>query len=107
MAKKETKKAGKYIVIPRSNEALKERFAIANGKRVPFDTPVILNADDVTVLKHQREPIQMEGEVNVHQIMDELRVPQAQANKIAEARANNKDMSKRLQWVPKYSVHPA
>ena len=107
MASKQ-EKAKRYVVIPRSNEAFKERFAIANGKRVPFDTPVILADGDVKVLKHQREPIQIDGDVNVHQIMDEMRIPQSEANKIAQARANSKDaMGKKIQWVPKYSVHPA
>ena len=105
--KKEETKVRRYIVIPRSNEALKERFAVANMKRIPFDTPVPLTELEVRVLKEQKEPIQIEGTVDVHAIMEEMQIPQEKANKIAEARSRNRDIGKKIKFVPKYSVVPA
>jgi len=100
-------KAQKYVIIPRSNDALKEKFAIANGKRLPFDTPLVLNKNDVLALEHQKEAIQGDPEVNVYKIMEEMKIPQAEANKIAQARSSQTGMGSTIQWVKKYSVHKA
>jgi len=104
--KEEQTKVRRYLVIPRSNEALKERFAVANMKRVPFDTPVPLTDLEVRILKEQKEPVAVDATVDVRRIMDEMQVPQETANKIAEARARS-DIGKRIRFVPKYSVVPA
>ena len=107
-AVKDTKqKVRRYLVIPRSNEALKEKFAVANMKRVPFDVPVPLTDMEVRILKEQKEPVAMDAEVNVHRIMEEMRIPQEEANKIAEARSRGGSMGKRIRFVNKYSVVPA
>ncbi len=106
-AVKEKAKAKRYIVIPRSNEALKEKFAVANMKRIPFDVPVPLTDMEVRILKEQKEPLQVDEDINVHRIMDEMRITQEQANKIAQARSANRDMGKKIKFVQKYSVVPA
>ena len=57
MAKKETKPR-KIMIIPRSDDVMAERFAIANGKRLPFETPVTVSDDDIKALKNQKVPYQ-------------------------------------------------
>lgn len=98
-------KVQRYIVVPRSTEAVKEMFCTANGKRIPFDKPVVLSENDVKVLKNQKEPIKIQGEINVQTIMDEFKVPQRQANEIAKARERDGNGT-RVKWVPRYSVVP-
>jgi hypothetical protein len=100
-------KQQKYIVIPRSNDALKEMYATANGKQFPFDTPVVMDEDDVNTLEHQREAISGSPEVNVYKIMDEMRITQQEAQRIAQARASGDGMGSTIKWVQKYSVHKA
>jgi len=100
-------KAQKYVVIPRSHEALKEKFAVANMKRIPFDVPVVLTETEVRILKEQKEPVAAEKPISVHEIMEEMQINQVQANKIAQARSREQGMGTKINFVPKYSVHPA
>jgi hypothetical protein len=96
-------KPKKVIVIPRSNETYKERFAIANGKRAPFETPTVLSENDIRAIKNQKEPIKTTGSETVYDIMEKLQVDQKKAAAIlANKRAN--DMDSRISWKQKYIV---
>ncbi len=74
------KERQKYLVIARSTETIKEQYAIAGTKRIPFDTPVYLTEKDIVSLKRQREPIQVEKQVSEKEIMEKHQVSQSKAN---------------------------
>jgi len=98
----------KYIVIARSTETIKEMYAIAGTKRIPFDEPVFLTDKDIVALKRQREPIQVEKQVTVRDIMEKHRVSQGKAQEMAKLIANNPDQGgKKITFVSKYLVVPA
>ena len=101
-----------YIVIPRTEDAMKEGFVRVNNKVIPFDRKVKLVKNDVEVIRRMKEPTQGSTvNISVSQIMEEYKIPQEEANKIARARAQqaNSDnaIGKKIMWIPKYSVHPA
>jgi hypothetical protein len=96
-------KARKAIVIPRTNDGYKEKFAIANGKRISFERPCMLTPDDVKALENQKEPIQVSGGETVYDIMQKLQVDQKKAAAIlANKQANNLNNS--ISWKQKYIV---
>ena len=101
--KKEVRK--KYLVIARSTETIKEQYAIAGRKRIPFDTPVYLTDNDIATLKRQREAIQIEKQVNVREIMEQHQISQAKANELAKLQES--DGKKQIKFVSKYIVTPA
>ncbi len=108
MAGKTEKKAKQYIVTPRSPESLKEGFCIANGRRVPFDQPVYLSEAQVATLKRQKEPIQMEKQINVYELMEKHQITQEKANQMArQIQADPSMGGKKISFVPKFSVYPA
>ena len=109
---KSTKK--KYIVIPLSQQSRKEGYAICNAnsamgaKKIPFEKPILLSDEEVSALKRQREPILVDKDINVHEIMDKHRISQAKANKLAQAIESDKSMGgQRITFTPKYHVSPA
>ncbi len=92
-----------YLVIARNNETLKEGYAVAGPKRIPFDTPIALNDKDVESLKRQREPIQIEKQVNVRELMQKHQVSQTKANEMARMISANPDQGgKKIEFVSKY-----
>lgn len=104
-AKNTEKTAKRVIIIPRSNEGYEEAYAIANGKRIPFETPVVLSVADVKAIERQKEPYQADKKVSVFQIMEERGVSQEEANKIARGIASDPSMgAKTIKWAPKYLV---
>ena len=108
MATKTGTKPTMYLVIPRNNETLKEGFAVCGTKRVPFDSPVPLSDKDVESLKRQREPIQIEKQVSVREIMQKHQVDQNKANQMARMIQENPDQGgKSIEFVSKYIVTPA
>ena len=104
--KKRATQAGKYKVIPRTDSAAKEGFIMVNGRAIKFDIPVMLADRDVQVLKGMREPMQVDGSVDVRQIMDQMQINQEQANKIAMARSSDPEMNRKLKFVPRFEVIP-
>ena len=109
MATKETvKKRPKYLVIARSTETMKEMYAWANGVKVPFETPVALSDVQVSTLKRQREPIQIEKNTTIRDIMDQHQVDQGKANAMLKLIQENPDQGgKKITYVSKYIVTPA
>ncbi len=107
-ATKTKEKAQLYLVIARNNETLKEGYAVSGVKRIPFDTPVALSTRDVENLKRQREPIQIEKQVNVREIMQQHQISQSQANEMAKMISSNPDQGgKKIEFVSKYIVTTA
>jgi len=99
----EKKSGRKVIILPRSNDTYKEKFAFANGQRIPFETPVLLNDTQIKLLKQQREPIKGKNTDTVYDVMDRLQVDQKKAAQIlAEKQRSGLDTS--INWKQKYIV---
>ena len=109
MAEPKVKSTGDmYIIIPRSNETIKEQYAVAGTKRLPFNVPLRLSKKDVMLLRRQKEPIQVDKQINVHEIMDKFSIDQQKANKMAKLTEANPEMGgKSIQFVSKYIVSKA
>ena len=104
--KKEERK--KYLVIARSTETIKEMYAVAGTKKIPFDTPVTLTDNDLATLKRQREPIQVDKQVSVREIMEKHQVSQSKAQEMAKLISENPEQGgKKITFVSKYIVTPA
>ena len=102
------KERQKYIVIARSTDTMKEVYAFANGRKIPFDTPVPLTDSQIASLKRQKEAIQIEKQISVREIMEKHQVSQTKANEMAKLIADNPDQGgKKIQYVSKYIVTPA
>ena len=102
-----------YIVIPLSPQARKEGYAICNAnsamgaKRIPFEKPIPLTEAEVAVLKRQRDPMTIEKDISVSEIMDKHRIPADKARKLAQQIERDPDMGgKRIVFQPKYHVQP-
>ena len=94
-----------YIVIARNNETLKEGGAKAGFRDVPFDRPVLLTAKEVEALKRQREPIQIEKQVSVRELMEKHQIDQHKAIEMAKLiEANPQQGGKSIEFVSKYIV---
>ena len=95
--------AVKCVVIPRTNDAIKEKILKVNGKVIPFDREVMLTENDIRTINGMKEPMKVEKDVNVHEIMEKMQIPQSEANRIAEARMRAGGESS-FSWVQKYTV---
>jgi len=100
---KSENKPRKVMVIPRSNEGYKEKFCIANGKRIPFENPVVLTPMDIKAIENQKEPIKVSGGETVYDIMDKLQVDQKKAAAIL-AQKQNEGLDQKIAWKSKYIV---
>jgi len=108
VAKEKQKTRTKYLVIARSTETMKEQYAWANGVQIPFETPVGLSDAQITALKRQKEPIQIEKTTTVMDIMEKHAVDQAKANQMLKLIQENPEQGgKRITYVSKYIVTPA
>lgn len=97
------KKPQKYIVIPRNQDTYTEGYAIANGRRIPFETPVTLREQDVLALKSQKEPFQTSEQMTVYEAMEKFQVDQAKAAQIVQAAARHPEMNgSTIKWREKY-----
>ena len=100
---KQETEARRVIVIPRSNETYKEKFAVANGAKIPFETPVVLTPAQIKVIEMQKEPIKESGNETVYQIMDRLQIDQKKAAQILQQKRAD-GMDTRMAWKQKYIV---
>ena len=97
-----------YIVIARSNETIKEGYAMAGARAIPFDTPVAMSDREVESVKRQKEAIQLDKQINVRELMEKHQISQAKANEMAKLIAENPEQGgKKIEFVPKYIVTPA
>jgi hypothetical protein len=96
------------MVIARSTETMKEMYVWANGVQIPFETPLPLTDAQITTIKRQREPIQIEKTTTVRDIMEKHQVDQAKANQMLKLIAENPEQGgKKITYVSKYIVTPA
>ncbi len=98
-------KPGRYMIIPRNQDTYEEKFAIANGKKLPFETPLTLSRQDVQTLEKQKEPFKSDSKMTVLDIMDKYSVPQDKAVKIMQAQTKHPELnSSSIKWRSKYIV---
>lgn len=96
-------KPQKYIILPRNQETYDEKFAIANGRRLPFETPVELSRRDVEALENQKEPFQTTNDMTVYEAMEKFSVNQAKAAEIVKAAQLHPEMKDSvIKWRSKY-----
>jgi len=97
-----------YMVIPRNQDTYDEKFAIANGRKIPFEVPVSLTQREVDALKHQKEAFQVDNQLTVYDAMDKYQCDQAAAAKIVAAQAQHKEIGgKTIKWRAKYILQSA
>jgi len=100
---KEDTKAGRYMIIPRDDKTYKEKFAVCNMRKLPFETPVTLSSNDVAALENQKVPIQLDNELTVYEAMDKYQVDQKKAAQIVQAQAKHPEIGgKVIKWKSKY-----
>ena len=98
-------KAQRYIILPRDQNTYEEKFAIANGRRLPFETPVSLRKQDVEAIENQKEPFQTTDTMTVYEAMEKFSVDQEKASEIVKAQTLHPEMSgSSIKWRPKYII---
>ena len=104
--KKTLDKKVKVIVTPVTDNAYKQGYAFVNGKVVPFDVPVILEDKDVKALERRKEPKKASGSaVDVHALMEQLKISQEKANRIARSgQAEGMDGKPKVRYVNMYNI---
>ena len=104
MAKaKNTENKIRIIVQPATDNADKEGFAKVNGKIIPFGVPVFVDKNDIKVLERMKEPRTVNRKTDPRAIMEELRITQEKANRIARMQ-ERENMNKSIRYVNKYFV---
>jgi len=83
-------KKGEYIVIvhPNTNNARRANYVKVNGKVIPFGVRVILTDNDLVLLRRMHEYEKASGAIDPREIMENMRIPQEKANKIARQMEN-------------------
>jgi hypothetical protein len=106
--KKNKSRAGVYMIIPRDQSTYEEKFAVANMRKLPFETPVTLSDADVKVLEHQKEAFQTDNKMTVYEVMDKYQVDQKKAAQIVQAQAQHPEIGgKTIRWRSKYILQSA
>jgi hypothetical protein len=96
-------KAGRYIIIPRDQNTYNEKFAVVNGRKLPFEVPVMLKENDVKAVEHQKEPFQVDNQMTIYDVMDKFQVDQSKAAEIVQAQATHPEIGgKTIKWRSKY-----
>jgi hypothetical protein len=94
------------IVSPRTDNAIKIPYVKVNGKIIPFDRKVEINENDLKALQGMKEPKKKGLAIDVHQIMDNLKINQEKANRIARLQEREGMYGKgNVQFIPKYTVN--
>ncbi len=102
------KKNAKYMIIPRSQKTYEERYAIANGKKLPFEVPLVLSQKDVKTLEGQKEPFQVDNIMTVPDAMEKFQCDQKQASEIVAAQSTHKEIGgTTIKWRAKYILQAA
>jgi hypothetical protein len=91
---------------------MKERFVKVNGggmiaRPIPFETPVFLTDSEVKAIKRMKDPMQVEGRIDVHELMDKHQITQKKANEMAKLMERDPAANRKFSWVSKYIVTPA
>lgn len=99
-----SKKLMEVIVSPSDTKDYNEIYAISGLKKIPYGKRVRITQHDYEQLRQQKLPIMVDKSINVHEIMDEMRITQEKANLIAREMEKDKDMSKSFRYVPRYHI---
>ena len=100
-------KPKQYFIIPRDQETYEEKYAVANRRKLPFETPVYLTEKDVAALEHQKEPFKSNDKMTPYEIMDKYQCTIDEARKIAEAQAQHPEIGgTSIKWRSKYILKP-
>ena len=101
-------KSQRYMIIPRTQDTYEEKYAIANGRKVPFETPLTLSSKEVKSLEHQKEAFQTDNHLTVYDAMEKYQVDQKKAATIVAAQAQHKEIGgKTIKWRSKYILQAA
>ena len=101
-------KAQRYMIIPRNQDTYEEKYAIANGRKVPFETPITLSGKEVAALEHQKEAFQVDNILTVYDVMEKFQCDQSAAAKIVAAQSQHKEIGgKTIKWRSKYILQGA
>lgn len=92
------------IVSPSDTKDYNEVYAISGIKKIPYGKRVTITQHDLEQLKQQKLPIMVDKHIDVHQIMDEMKITQEKANLIAREMAQDSSMNKSFRYVPKYHI---
>ena len=112
--KSQKKEYKKYMIIPNSREARQIGYVTVStgefrtSRILPLEKPVPMTDKEVAAIKRMKEPMQMDKDINVHNLMDKHHIPQNKANELAREIERNPEVGgKRISFVPQYSVVPA
>jgi len=95
----------KYIVLPRNQDTYEEKYAVCNGRKLPFEVPVFLTRNDVDTLESQKEPFQTTDTMTVYDAMEKFSVDQAKASEIVRAQQMHPEIGgSTIKWRSKYIV---
>jgi hypothetical protein len=108
----ENKKHKKYVIYARSQETMKEKYVKINAggmraRPLPFETPIFLTDKEVAAIKRIKEPMQIEGRIDVHELMEKHQISQTKANEMAKLMESDPAARRKFSWVAKYIVTPA
>ncbi len=93
----------KVIVKPATDNADREGFVKVNGKIIPFDIPVIVTENDVKAIERIKEPRRVNSKTDPRVIMEQLRISQEKANRIARLQ-EKENLNASVRYVNKYFV---
>lgn len=97
-------KGYKVIVTPTDQRDYAEQYAVSGIKKIPYSSVVVINPLDMAQLRQQKSPIQVSNQINVHEIMDNMRITQEKANQVARQMAAEPSMNSSFRYVPKYNI---
>ncbi len=102
MAKAKSDKV-RIIVKPATDNADREGFVKVNGKIIPFDVPVVVEPRDVAAIERIKEPRRVNSKTDPRAIMEQLRITQEKANRIARLQ-EKENLNTSVRFVNKYFV---
>ena len=104
----ETKtKTKRYVVVPRTNEGYKEKFAKSGPRAIPFGVPVELTEKDLLQLNNQKEAVKSTGAKNPYEIAREKGITIDKAMDMLEKMGDTISSASEILWRNKYDIHPA
>ena len=97
----------KYVVVPRTNEGYKEKFARSGARVIPFGIPIELTEKDVLQLENQKEAVKSTGMKNPYEIAREKGISIDKAMEMLEKMGETISSADEIIWRNKYDLHPA
>ena len=105
MATAAKKKLFTIVVSPATDNAHKEALLKINGKRIPFGIPIKVEERDIKTIERINEQKRSTNRsLNVHQIMEDMKISQEKANRVARLSEKENIGNSQISYVPKYFV---